>query len=1311
MHQPYTQLQSQSQTQQRDGSAYEYSIQATEDYYEEPRDGQGGINTPPPPAPPPVWRQRAIPNYKPTPLRWPFITGIIFFLFVAMALIIVADKKMPDSDTTAIILGPNPGVDPGAKPATTKPPAVRFARAIFDNSSTSSIEVTSEKIISSTTLLEDDFKITIQDVSTTTTTESSTQETSPTQETTFPSTPTRSSPPTRVAIPSGSTITGITETVILSVPSSGSRTVDSTEFNFGNVQMESSTSHPKPSISTPTTLPSGVSIIPIITTVSTFTTNITIPPSTVLFTTKTTTMKNSTYSTVSSVMTTFVSTITTVAPTTAPMSFWSSSGSQGTFFSTRTELQFFPTTVVATVPTTVGATTEVPDVGEITITSTFPSVVIPSTGEITITSFSTIFPPGGQPQSLPPDPPVVITGTEVIGGETIAVVVTKDPPPVIVVPTQEVRTQVFTQEIRTGVIEVGGSAVTNIVVITPSPGISVDVVTTVGGTPVTVVNTPNPVTAVTVVNGVERTVVQTQAPQTVVSIEGGTVTTVGVVLAPSQIGQPVTYTVVNTIGGQPVTQVLATTLAEPPYQPITYTVVRDGGGGTFVTDVIVNTPTGPPGQAITYTAVEIIGGTPVTQVIVTTPIGAPFQPITYTIATNIGGTPTVITLTPNPTTFVTTINGTPVTSVTTPPITSFTTTIGGTPTIQTIITTPTDTNLITLTLVSTSAGKLTTFTSTFSASTLLTTISGTLHTLTKTPSLSTSFLTKPGTTRTFTSTSTPPTPTSTSTPSPSVIPILKTYKWTESSIFLGTFLPPLLGVALVIPLRIIDLNVKLYQPFQSLSFSHGSPSSTSLLIQYTGFASFITSPIKTLINGHPIPFLTSLIVLLSSFMVPLATEAIGLKLHGECWTNTVNINKCGPALGVSRKPAYVLVGLLGVLIVLLVVVLGFLGRWITGVYANPWNIAGMASLGLNVYGGRGMKWESEKGVRKGLRGKRFGFGLFRGDGGGGGSRGEEENYGIILMDESGRGLGQGVIEEEGEVEEGGVDVMKNVRGGRGNHLPFMTLRYPWRIVLICFELGVLVFVIYYHAYYKGGIKDGGKLWSVMTGSLFGVRFVCAVVGVGIALCWQSFFLSVSIMTPWQIMAKQTQTAQRSILFSPSTNPFSGFYSAIKHRHLFLLCTSVAAILSEFLPVLLSNVPFSLHQTSKAATVCAVLTCLFLAVQLAVLVGSFFTRYPPMPVDPRSIAGMMYYVSQSYMLNDMEGIALLDGKQRAKKVMEAGRRYYYGVLAGGTWRRLGVDCDLLADGEYVGAAGVEQQQQQQQEVEPGNRIYEQPAMYN
>lgn len=183
------------------------------------------------------------------------------------------------------------------------------------------------------------------------------------------------------------------------------------------------------------------------------------------------------------------------------------------------------------------------------------------------------------------------------------------------------------------------------------------------------------------------------------------------------------------------------------------------------------------------------------------------------------------------------------------------------------------------------------------------------------------------------------------------------------------------------------------------------------------------------------------------------------------------------------------------------------------------------------------------------------------------------------------------------------------------------------------------------------------------------------------------------MTPYLLLSLRTQPPGRSILFTPSTNPFSGVYSSVRHRQPFLFVVSLAAILSEFLPVILSNVPFNLAQTGTAATVCAVLSCIFLGFMLAVLGSSFFVRYPPMPVDPRCIAGLLWYVSKSAMLEDFEGVSRLEGKERERRVKEMGRRYFYGVLVGeGAGRRLGVDCDIGGAGEdgmgYQGAQGAQ-----------------------
>ncbi|KAK4171031.1 hypothetical protein QBC36DRAFT_305580 [Triangularia setosa] len=1214
-----------------DRAAYEYSIQATEDYNYEPRRREEDAA---PTWQPPAWRPTDTPNYKPKPLRRPFISGIMVLLIMAITLIVFADKSLPNSDTSARFLGLHPNA---SQP-------VRLARDLLPNNTATvpPVNVVAEMSRSSASLGGDDTMIAQSLFSA----ETQSQVVSVVET----SAETQSTPSAGSTSPA-SVATGATKTESLSLPAS--ETMDNTPFRLPDPEtsipssiplvttsrdisvtasgLSSVTAHPSVSLSSSTSPSSvsGMSLIPISFLISYFTQNITVPVTTILFTSTFTRTRTSSFTSTSTFTTTFVTDVTDVFPTTV-MSFWSSDGSQGTLpVSTGMGTGVKPTTIVSGVTTTVGGVSTVTDVGTSIFTSTLTGVVIPSVGQVTITYFQTVMP---IPVTQPPGP-VKVTGVEVIDGTIVEVVYTQGPVVVVVAPTNEVQTRVIEQEVRTGVVRVGGSAVTNAVVITPTPGVAIGQITKVDGL----------------------------------------LKTIEAVVTPMEVGQPVTYTVVNNIGGTLIPEVVVTTPAGPPYQPITYTIVRDQGGSR-ITQVVVTTPTGPLGQPITYTAVNIQGGTPMTQVVVTTPsVDGPFAPLTYLVTTNIGGTPTVVTVTPAPTTFATTIDGTAITRVTTPPVTSFTTTLDDTLTTLTLTTTPTGTSPITLTLITTSDEILSTFTSTIPPTTFLSTISGSLRTITSTPSPTTSFSTRLRSTITFTSTTTP----TTTSPSESLIPSTRVISWSESDIFLGTFLPALFAIAVVIPLRIIDLNAKLYQPFQSLTLSTGSLGANTLLTQYSGILSFITPVITLLQAKHPIPFVTTLMVGCGSLMVPFATEAIGLKLHGNCYLNTAS-KSCGPALGVNRTAGYVLVGLMAVVVVLLGGVMWFMNwgeKGVTGIRANPWNLAGMGSLLGGV--------QSDVGNRKGMKYKRYGMGWYR-------NREGREDYGVVVLDEAGQGLQQ----QQSEAESSGSDDMEGdaisdlKAGVSGNHLPFMTLRIPWRVGLILFQLGVLIFIIYYHAYYRGGIKDDGRFWTFMNANTFGVRFLSAIVGVVIAFCWQSFFLSVSTMTPFQLMALATQPAARSILFSPTTNPFSGLYTAVKNRHIFLLAVSAAAIMSEFLPVLLSNVPFSLYQTSAAATACAVLSCIFLAVMLAVLGWSFCIRYPPMPADPRSIAGMMYYISQSRtLLADLEGISGMNGTARRKRVEENGRRYYYGVLPvsvrrDGLWesqdinqRRLGVEVEV------------------------------------
>jgi hypothetical protein len=165
------------------------------------------------------------------------------------------------------------------------------------------------------------------------------------------------------------------------------------------------------------------------------------------------------------------------------------------------------------------------------------------------------------------------------------------------------------------------------------------------------------------------------------------------------------------------------------------------------------------------------------------------------------------------------------------------------------------------------------------------------------------------------------------------------------------------------------------------------------------------------------------------------------------------------------------------------------------------------------------------------------------------------------------------------------------------------------------------------------------------------------------------------------MKQRPQPPDRSILVTRPTNEFYGIYAALKQRQPYLFVVALMTILAEFLPILLTNVPYSLTQVQISSIICARISIVILALQLLTIAYSFFVRWPHLPVDPRTIAGAMYYVTDSFMLPAFGGLALLDRPDKDARIRQMGRRYHYGVITGRSGkRRMGVDSDVSLTNE-------------------------------
>ncbi|KAF4834957.1 hypothetical protein CGCTS75_v002884 [Colletotrichum tropicale] len=1264
------------------------------------------------------------PNYKPKPLRWPFIAVVILLLGILMSLVIVARTTMPNSDSTATIEPrhilvyrqtntsaeqsmsadppPSPSLaEPNSAPATTAStaaatPSSSTAASLptstapdLPTSSESQTWATSEQplrasessTLPSRSILEvpspevsssekhevvptsdhvvvatDQPTITVIPESSpsdetfrtssknpiTTTAPEPTGSTSFSPKTIVETTSTASERQTTPSInskdsivstgPESSSTTAKTGTT--SSSDNESKSASSTESERSVGATSSSTSRrgkERPAITDTSSGPEITSStsstsrnpfrLPV--TTSEFTTTITKPGSTTTYTNEVTIHVPSTFTSTGKITipgTQGVTTYTDVRTTSVPRTI---TRSGVTSFAHQTMVTFDPNQHISGERTTEHTVSEVVETSfepiEITYTSISSFTVPPRTSDVTSVIVSAV-------------------------PSTVASVVTSTSPP-------QVYVSVGTTEITKFITVPGGNRGNEP---QTQPPVFQVITSVYDGKVETFVDKGTPQTMVKSDGGV-YTVAFTPPPQTIVTHEGGQATQMVITVTPSP--EAAFVAVPTTKDGTPTFVVVPLTLNPAGPGAFEQMATTIDGKSTVFNVPITQEP-------VLLAVQTIIDGTPTVLWINSVPT-AGFSPISLTLVSEIGGITGVFTTIDSLETTKATIDGKETTVIRTPGPRTFTSVSGGTLTTMTIITTPTGTMPLSFTVITTMGGTLNTIISTPTPTTFTTSISGTLRTITSTPSPTTRLSTiKPSTTL-ITSTTKP-----TATDSPDrVITEIEKFGFTNGDYFVGKFLPIILAVMIAVPLRIIDLNAKLYQPFHALAREGGSLGKSSMTLQFDGWKGFLT-PFESLLQGHPVPFITTLIILCSSLLAPLATEAIGMKLHGTC--KITAIEGCGIQLGVSPVSSYALVALIAFIVVLLLVLLFFLRTWETGLHANPWSIAGISSLARNA--DLRSHQIDFKASAKAMREKRYGFGYFENNLG-------RDEYGIIYYDDSAQGLqgatASGAIPADDELTGACQrDIAKKSR----KPVPFIALTWWWRLGFIFFLAALFIIILYYHL--TLGVRTSFK--DFMDSQTFGVRFFFAALGVTIIFCWESIFISIAIISPYHNMGRRSQPPEKSILLTRPTNGFYGLYAAILEGNVILMLAAFMSILAEFLPILFANVPYNLTQTLKSHNVCATISLTILALMLASMVASLFIKWPELPVDPRSIAGALYYVAESRMLEDFEGLSKLDSEEREKKVKQLGRRYFYGGLTGSNSKRMGVESvESVEDTAYTG----------------------------
>ncbi|KAH8880275.1 hypothetical protein GQ53DRAFT_670227 [Thozetella sp. PMI_491] len=510
---------------------------------------------------------------------------------------------------------------------------------------------------------------------------------------------------------------------------------------------------------------------------------------------------------------------------------------------------------------------------------------------------------------------------------------------------------------------------------------------------------------------------------------------------------------------------------------------------------------------------------------------------------------------------------------------------------------------------------------------------------------------------TYPSSSTSPSP-----GTPNTDSTVHVYIITYSDYFIGFFLPTIASVLLSIPIRMIDLTAKQFQPFHALTLRGGAPSHSSLCLQTGGVYGIIAS-VRSLSDGQPLALFTTLLTLCSVFLVPLASESVAIQLHGKC--SPARFYGCAMTLGVYTGPARATMALLGIMVLLIVLILFTLRGWQSGVAANPWSIAGVATLSTNseirailssVQLGEDGRVKRAR-LMDALGGHIFRLGYFRSEYG-------DVDYGIKIQHDAERS--ETAIKT---LDEKGAGMVRPHSNGHANiPIPFITLSVVGRLAFLLFISGLLVVILYYNETF-----DETGFEHFMDSQSFGVKFLFTMVGVGVTFFWSSFFASMATLSPYYLLSRRPQSASRSVLISQPINAFTGLWSAIQRRHGALGVVAATAILSEFMPILLNNVPKGIMQTWLTHLVCTWLAVAILALMWLVVAGTFFLAWPQLPADPTTVAGAMYYVCDSPVLELFEGLGSLAKKDRDLRVMGEGMKFQLAEAVGmsGT-KRITVD---------------------------------------
>ncbi|KAK3315981.1 hypothetical protein B0H66DRAFT_624787 [Apodospora peruviana] len=539
-----------------------------------------------------------------------------------------------------------------------------------------------------------------------------------------------------------------------------------------------------------------------------------------------------------------------------------------------------------------------------------------------------------------------------------------------------------------------------------------------------------------------------------------------------------------------------------------------------------------------------------------------------------------------------------------------------------------------------------------------------------------------------------------------------------SAYFLGSFAPTVLTTVLSLLTQIFNSSMRAMVPFLALlsggsSSGGGVSAEDSLLLPLEGnnilridqtlrLAWRLKEPLLPL--GHALQVLGMVLVALSS-------GAVGMALQGSC--EKTSFTGCYLSLAVVRGPARAAEGILVGMLVIWVAIIwrvfvlvrrrsrvdddGRKKKWSWSLLptdGNPTSILGAAAMLLLVAAG---DCSSSMGLRevlvaaggtssKAIITEKEMSGWFKGYRFAMNTRGQ-----VVMLLSSQVEQQEQQQQQQQQQQQADRDASTTLGRGGGSlrrrccgdlhsrrRRRTRTLLGHGVKVLFLAVLASLLAVISYYGSTNLLSSLSNPLEQFMDSQTIGVSFLFAGAGGMVDWFWSGFFSRTEQMEPYRCLSQRARSdaaRRRSNMIRPrSSSIFSGLFSAIANRNTYLGAVAFAGLLSKFLPVLLSNIPFRLTLTWTTYIICTWASVSILSIMILVMLSSSWIKRPEnMPVDPGTIAGRMYYVCDSWITEDLNAgmrdpgggntIGVLRGSWMDKNIPKKGVYYSLGKVVG------------------------------------------------